>query len=187
MRRRPFHRRLGPGAFSRRGPKLNPVAQAVREAHLLALTGQPDLAAARFEELAAAAAERGGPHAPQLYLQAGRFHAQAGELDNARSALTSGFQLLASSAPAGVLRRVTVRLAKTFLGYGQTSLSQFVVELGNSLLPSDREVSGPSPVQPESGLPAKCPYCGASVDPRDVEWLQDKTAMCEYCGSMLEA
>ena len=32
-------------------------------------------------------------------------------------------------------------------------------------------------------LPTHCPSCGASVRPDEVEWLDDLTAECGYCGS----
>ena len=34
-------------------------------------------------------------------------------------------------------------------------------------------------------LPLKCPSCGASVHPGEVEWLDETTAECAYCGSPL--
>lgn len=32
-------------------------------------------------------------------------------------------------------------------------------------------------------LPTHCPACGAAVKPDEVEWLDDITAECAYCGS----
>jgi hypothetical protein len=32
-------------------------------------------------------------------------------------------------------------------------------------------------------LPTHCPSCGAAVKPDEVEWLDDITAECGYCGS----
>jgi hypothetical protein len=32
-------------------------------------------------------------------------------------------------------------------------------------------------------LPTHCPACGAAVRPDEVEWLDDVTAECAYCGS----
>jgi hypothetical protein len=34
-------------------------------------------------------------------------------------------------------------------------------------------------------LPKKCPACGASVHPGEVEPLEDNTYACAYCGSIL--
>ena len=32
-------------------------------------------------------------------------------------------------------------------------------------------------------LPTHCPSCGAGLRPDEVEWLDDVTAECAYCGS----
>ena len=32
-------------------------------------------------------------------------------------------------------------------------------------------------------LPTQCPSCGAGVRPDEVEWLDEVTAECAYCGS----
>ena len=32
-------------------------------------------------------------------------------------------------------------------------------------------------------LPTHCPSCGAAVRPDEVEWLDEVTAECAYCGS----
>jgi hypothetical protein len=32
-------------------------------------------------------------------------------------------------------------------------------------------------------LPTHCPSCGAAVRPDEVEWLDEATAECAYCGS----
>jgi len=36
-------------------------------------------------------------------------------------------------------------------------------------------------------LPAKCPSCGGTVIPDEVHWVEDGRALCDYCGSILEA
>ncbi len=36
-------------------------------------------------------------------------------------------------------------------------------------------------------LPTRCPSCGAPVDPRDVEWVDEATVECDYCGSLIRA
>jgi hypothetical protein len=34
---------------------------------------------------------------------------------------------------------------------------------------------------PDLDLPRLCPSCGAPVDPRDVDWVDDNTPMCAFC------
>ncbi len=51
------------------------------------------------------------------------------------------------------------------------------------------EASAPESIPPAGRprLPLKCPSCGGSVNPEEVEWLDDKTAECAYCGSAIRA
>jgi hypothetical protein len=42
------------------------------------------------------------------------------------------------------------------------------------------------PEQP-ARLPGQCPSCGAPVRPNEVEWFDETTAACAYCGSVLQA
>jgi hypothetical protein len=35
-------------------------------------------------------------------------------------------------------------------------------------------------------LPLKCPNCGGSVHPDELEWTDSRSAICDYCGSILE-
>ncbi|HNM37342.1 MAG TPA: hypothetical protein PKI33_09770, partial [Anaerolineales bacterium] len=44
----------------------------------------------------------------------------------------------------------------------------------------------PAP-QKRAVLPTHCPSCGAAVRPDEVEWLDDVTAECDYCGSPVRA
>jgi DNA-directed RNA polymerase subunit RPC12/RpoP len=41
------------------------------------------------------------------------------------------------------------------------------------------------PASPAVRLPAKCPQCGGTVHPMEVEWADDRTVLCAYCGSVL--
>jgi hypothetical protein len=36
-------------------------------------------------------------------------------------------------------------------------------------------------------LPTNCTQCGGIVHPKEIEWIDDTTACCDYCGSVLEA
>jgi hypothetical protein len=53
-----------------------------------------------------------------------------------------------------------------------------------------RGVAGPLEVSSAPArrgrLPGKCQGCGAPVRPNEVEWLDDSSAKCAYCGSVLQ-
>lgn len=36
-------------------------------------------------------------------------------------------------------------------------------------------------------LPLKCPWCGADVDPKEIEWVAPLEARCAYCGGLFHA
>jgi hypothetical protein len=35
-------------------------------------------------------------------------------------------------------------------------------------------------------LPPECPNCGGSVHPDELEWTDSRSAICDYCGSILQ-
>jgi ribosomal protein S27AE len=60
-------------------------------------------------------------------------------------------------------------------------------EIRDALAAHGRSLS-PQPGSPaEPRLPAKCPYCGGSVLASEVEWIDERSAICDYCGSPLQA
>jgi hypothetical protein len=36
-------------------------------------------------------------------------------------------------------------------------------------------------------LPPECPNCGGSVHPDELEWTDSHSAVCDYCGSVIQA
>jgi hypothetical protein len=55
---------------------------------------------------------------------------------------------------------------------------------GGVIIASDGGAAGKS-IRPR--LPARCPFCGASVRPDEVEWLDDASVACAYCKSTIQA
>jgi hypothetical protein len=45
------------------------------------------------------------------------------------------------------------------------------------------EIPIEAPVSKRPTLPTHCHSCGAAVRPNEVEWLDEVTAECDYCGS----
>lgn len=178
MRRRPFRRW---------GARYRPGLRALRSAHELALTGETKQAAHRFKDLAEQAVQRGAANAPQIYLQAGRLFAQSGDLEQAWQAIKAGLTLMNESSPARQLARAARSVIHGLNRHGMRELADRVAEFGSELLPRSAVPELRSAGKDrEGGLPGKCPYCGASIDPRDIDWLEADRAICEYCGSLLE-
>ena len=133
-----------------------------------------------FEQIAGTAAARGGPRAPMSYLQAGRARILAGQIALGMPSLKRGLELLEQRGHLPRLHRAGQRVIAELKERGlQREASEMESWLGTAL-PSAPEFDEPSkrPV-----LPTHCPSCGAALRPDEVEWLDDLTAECAYCGS----
>lgn len=182
MRRR-FLRRMGMPMRGRPGDAIPPLL--IRSNTLLA-AGRFAEAADGLEELALTAASRGGRRTAQLFLEAGRARILAGETSAGMLLLDRGLTLMASAgarlhlARAG--RRILTELTARGLDGEAQRIRSSLADLGVASLEATPE-SGPSPSGRRPLLPVFCPGCGAPVHPDEVEWLDDLTAECEYCGS----
>jgi len=144
-------------------------------------------AADGFETLARAAEAGGGHRAAHFYLEAGRARLMAGQGTEAVMLLRRGFESLAASPlrhrlarPAG---RIIAELHDAGLRDEAEQLAVFIRGLGAG--PDTLSAGDPALRRPS--LPTHCPGCGAPVRPDEVDWLDDATAECEYCGSPVRA
>lgn len=193
MSRRRFRpgRPLRPGRLlRRRWRRPLPAARAallrLQQAHAALARAEFAAAAAEFETLADEAEAVGHPRAPALHLQAGTAWYRARQPESGWARLHRGLALLAGSSDPGRARRIGERIAGDLEAWG----------LGDASAAVQAEVSrwvaaAPEPVQaephPPPRLPAQCPHCGGNVHPGEVEWADEQTAICDYCGSPLPA
>ncbi len=182
FRRRPLRRRIRrtipPG---RRG-----ALERLQRANQLMSDGSFNEAGRIFEELAAGAARMRIPRAPQLFLQAGNAFIKAGEIDHGIDLLRRGLHLMDRMGQYRRLpiaaQRVLTELESMGLDQEREALDQEIQQLltqkGLSLSMETQ--------QQKPRLPGKCPQCGGTVHPNEVEWIDERTASCDYCGSILE-
>ena len=142
-------------------------------------------AADAFEQLARAAEGRGGPRAPMIRLLAGRAHLLAGQPDAALEDIERGFGLLAARGRLHRLARIGNRMIAEFLQRGYATESQKLAAYLENLSPGFGVQQAPAAPASHAPLPTHCPGCGAPVHPDEVEWLDDVTAECAFCGSPL--
>lgn len=158
-------------------PEVPPVLQ---EAIFAFDKGEYGRAGELFERIASTAAARGGPRAPIFHLQAGRARILAGQTSLGMPSLKRGLALLAERHQVPRLlqaaRRVTAELRERGLDGEASEIETWL----KSALPS---VPPPEPETERPALPTRCPSCGAGVRPDEVDWLDDATAECAYCGS----
>ena len=143
--------------------------------------GEYNRAAELFENIAQAADARDGPRAPIYHLQGGRARILAGQTDLGTPSLQRGLELLAERGHLQKFHqagdRVLTELNSLGLKSEAANLELWLRKLAPPL-PSFEAQKIDRPV-----LPTRCPSCGAALKPDEVEWLDERTAECAYCGS----
>jgi hypothetical protein len=134
-----------------------------------------------FEQIAQTADARGGPRAPILLLQAGRARILAGQTKLGMPSLKRGLELLAQRNQWQRLHQLGQRILGELSAHGLKEEASEIESLLQKLSPSTPVMESSPAKRPV--LPTHCPSCGASVRPDEVEWLDEITAECAYCGS----
>ena len=97
--------------------------------------------------------------------------------------LKRGLELLAERKQFRRLQNAGQRVIADLNERGLKSEVTDIEILLKTFLPSMPEVEEKSTPAKKPILPTHCPSCGAAVKPDEVEWLDEITAECGYCGS----
>jgi hypothetical protein len=179
MRRR-FLRRTGRQLGRMMTASIPPLL--IRSNQFLA-SGDFIQAADGLEQLARAAEGRGGRRAARLYLEAGRARIMAAQSSHGVELIKSGLSLLAEAGLTPRLALSGSRLIRELKDQGFSQEAEQITIFLRNLAP-DFEAERPEPASiRRPPLPTHCPGCGAPIRPDDVEWLDESTAECAYCGS----
>lgn len=156
------------------------VPPILQEANFVFDKGEYGRAAELFEQIAQTADARGGPRAPVFHLQAGRARLFAGQTKLAMPSLLRGLELFAQRKQFHRLQTAGQRTLVELKERGLTAeAAQVEALLGNTgTLPASTAPAAQHPI-----LPTHCPHCGAALRPDEIEWLDEATAECGYCGS----
>ena len=159
------------------------VPPVLQEANYAFAKGEYGRAGELFERIAEGADARGGPRAPLFHLQAGRSRIYAKQTKLGMPSLKRGLELLAERKQFQRLQDAGQRVIAELNERGLTSEVTDIEILLKTWLPSKATFEAkPSPAK-KPILPTHCPSCGATVKPDEVEWLDELTAECGYCGS----
>ena len=142
-------------------------------------------AAGDLEQLALAADGRHGPRAPMFHIQAGRARLLAGQPAAALQQFERGLGLLAARGRTRRLARLGPRVIAELRGHGFADQGQQLSEYLDNLSPGLAEAAQQLQPTKHPPLPTRCTGCGAPVHPDEIEWLDDVTGECAYCGSPL--
>jgi len=189
FRRRPFRPRrpLIPRHYLRHFG--DDPQQALRKAHHLMENGNFQEAAKLFERLAKGAQDRGIlKHAPFLYFKAARCRLETSQTRRAVGLLSLGLKLLADTQRWQALHWAGDRAVAELRHHGQSQTAEEVQEWLDKTLKDHPESAQEAPTPQTRGgeipkLPAKCPFCGATIRADQVEWINEVSAECIYCGS----
>lgn len=176
MRRR-FHRQARK-AFAKQ--IIPPILQ---EANLAFDKGEFGRAAELFERIAEGADARGGPRAPLFHLQAGRARIYAGQTALGIPSLKRGLALLAERQQHQRLLHAKTRVIDELKARGLTKEAADIEAWLKTIAPTASDFVTQLPPSKKPLLPTHCPQCGAALRPDEVEWLDEVTAECGYCGS----
>ena len=159
------------------------VPPVLQEANFAFGKGEYGRAAELYEKIAQSADDRGGPRAPLLHLQAGRARLYAGQTRLGIPSLQRGLELFAQRGQIEKLNRFGERVVNDLK---ERQLDREASEL-EALL---RKLAPPQPGFEHQNIPSNlrklpthCPACGAPLRPDEVEWLNETTAECAFCGS----
>lgn len=174
MRRRPLRR-----PFRRTG--LRGVPPELKRANKLMEAGNYNEAATAFEKIARLADARRGPRAPHFHLRAGRAYILDGQTPKGMEHLKRGLSAFAARRQWEVLDRIGQRSVNELNEHGLVTEAQEIADYLQKTLP-EMPVRGRT-TSARATLPTHCPGCGGPIRLDEVEWLDNLTAECIYCGS----
>jgi hypothetical protein len=160
-------------------PNVPPMLQ---RANQMMAAGDYENAAAAFKDLAERAEDRFPQRAPFLYMAAGNAAILSGQAKIGVAHLRRGLTILASQGRIHRMRIFGQRAIDELKARNLNEEAEEIASLMRGNMPKDISTEPPAPAK-KPVLPTHCPACGAAVRPNEVEWLDDVTAECDYCGS----
>jgi hypothetical protein len=157
------------------------VPPVLQEANFNFDKGEYGRAAELFERIALSADGRDGPRAPIFHLQAGRARILAGQVKLGMPSLKRGLELFGQRGQWHKLHQAGARVVGELAARGLNDEAAEIESFLKRSSPSMPAIKSPPVERPI--LPTHCPSCGAALRPDEVEWLDDVTAECAYCGS----
>ena len=165
-----------------RGMGKPDVPPMLQRANQLMAAGDYAGATVAFNELAQRAEGRFPQRAPFLFMQAGRAAILSGQTKAGVAHLRRELTIFASQGRIPKMRAFGQRAIEELKTRNLNAEADEIASLLNANLPKEIAVENSAPAK-RPVLPTHCPSCGAAVRPDEVEWLDDVTAECAYCGS----
>jgi hypothetical protein len=181
----PPNLRRGPWRMAGPMPALPPgMIRGMVQAHRLFATGQFAQSASMLENLANTARASNLPRAPRLFFQAARANWHANQTAHGMDLMHTALDMLVATGALGIAVKMVsmATIELTELGNKQEAdaLRNYVAAIPGW---KEAESEVPDDTKPKPLLPTHCTQCGGIVRPDEVDWIDEITAACAYCGS----
>jgi hypothetical protein len=179
-------RRIQRAAFQPNPMNPNQM-QSLTQANQLIAGGHPGQAAHIFDNLANDMETSAHPRrAANLHAQAAHAFADSQNeklaLDQARRALNLFIQSQMVNRIPVFYTNITRKFNNKGMNSAEKTLkSEFGSKVG--VMPQNQ----PPTVSHKGHLPTNCTKCGAPIHKEDINWVDDQTVECDYCGSLIRA
>lgn len=189
FRRRPIFRR----GMLRRLSTLEPgPRQLLIKANQLKDSGKFEEAATIFERLARGAENRGMlVRAPHLYLEAAHCRLKTKQIKPGIDLMWQGFRLLEKTNRWQAIFKngnaAVAELQHLSLDEEANKLQDWLNQIIKEHPEAASEPAEFTAKRKSIRFPPKCPQCGASVHLNRVEWIDDSSVECPYCGSVIQS
>jgi hypothetical protein len=163
-----------------------PAVRRLRLAHARREAGDYAAAAREFHELGVQGEAQGIPRSVQAFLLAGQTYLSAGQHDQGLDDLRHAVEGARRFGQLDRLIAAGPRIADELRRAGFASEAQVFLDLLGSAGALNSGAASPSAAAPAPRLPPKCPECGGIVHPGEVEWADEHSVICDYCGSVIQ-
>jgi hypothetical protein len=173
--------------FRRRGQRLlrgmgNPnIPPMLLRANQLMESGDYAGAADAYTQLARGAETRFPRRAPFLFMAAGHAATLSDQVEIGIAHLRRGLKILASQGRILRMQTLGQRAIEELKARNLNAEAEEIQNLLNSNM--QEEIPEAASTAKKPILTTHCPSCGGAVRPDEIEWLDEITAECAYCGS----
>ncbi len=166
------------------------IPPKLREAHKLYAAGEYQEAAKIYLLLADKAVLRNIPQAPNLYFRSSAAFLKTDKDEEAKAVLIKGFSWLSERKKWNKLKKSADFTIDRLRNDNQQDLVIFVQDWISENVPDDVKNSSvwkkvTVPQDHSMRLPSNCGNCGGPVNPREVDWFDASTAVCNYCACVI--
>jgi hypothetical protein len=157
------------------------------KANQLTASGKPLEAGPLFADVAEAMQRSNHPRrAANLYARAAHAFADG---NNKQATLDYSRKALALLTQFKMIRRAPMffaNITRKMVDKGMNAASDALRREYGVQMPAQLVATQPANLQHRGILPISCPKCGAAVHSDSVDWVDDSTAECEYCGTLIQ-